>query len=97
MLQSKIDLFLTSAVNDLDNFIIEALERKGYSFRNRYELLQFIENNCKCVSYDKSEYPLSYGDYYFANDQLFFFYRPSNKVTSDNLTFNVTLGEYKFM
>ncbi len=40
---------LSSTLNQqLENYIIEGLKRKGFEFQNKSELENFIKSNCKC-------------------------------------------------
>ena len=37
--------------NKLDDILIKGLELKGYTFGNRFELENFIKENCTCADY----------------------------------------------
>lgn len=59
---------LVDNINDqIDNYIIEGLKRKGYEFENKYELGQFIINHCKC-----EDSVIEKTRIYFVNNEPFF-------------------------
>ncbi len=55
--------------NQLEDYIIEGLKRKGFEFENRMELENFIKSNCRCV--DRTDIKQRI---YFVNDIPFFLY-----------------------
>lgn len=36
-------------VNQLDNYLVEGLKRKGFEFENKFDLENFIKQHCSCV------------------------------------------------
>lgn len=55
--------------NQLEDYIIEGLKRKGFEFENRMELENFIKSNCRCE--DRTDIKQRI---YFVNDIPFFLY-----------------------
>jgi hypothetical protein len=53
--------------NTIDNLFKEGLKRKGFEFKNDYELKDFITKNCKGMRKDNETT-------YYVNDIPFFFY-----------------------
>ncbi len=55
-------------VTDLDKLMIEGLNRKGYSFKNNFDLKDFIRRNCKA---ERNE--LTKETFYYVNNVPFFY------------------------
>lgn len=48
-LQAEIINKLSSKIlTDLDNYFIDGLKTKGFEFGNRFELEEFVKENCRC-------------------------------------------------
>ena len=59
---------LSSQLNkQLEDYMIDGLKRKGFEFKNRFELENFIKSNCRCE--DRTDIKQRT---YFANDIPFF-------------------------
>jgi hypothetical protein len=84
--------------NTFDNLIIEALKRKGFDFKNRVELEEFIKSNCRCE--DRVDLKQKT---YFVNDIPFFLHCYENEseistVTLErSLTFSAKYGSYAYL
>jgi len=73
---------LSSELNQqLENYMIEGLKRKGFEFKNRFELEKFIKSNCRCEdrTYLKQRT-------YFANDIPFFLHCYEIKMDLNPIT-----------
>jgi hypothetical protein len=72
----------------LENYMIEGLKRKGFEFKNRMELENFIKSNCRCE--DRKDIKQKT---YFVNDIPFFLHYYEIKMDL-NITIN-DKGEVK--
>lgn len=48
-LDSLTEYIITTFNNNFEKCVIEGLKRKGFEFKNRFELVSFIKTNCRCV------------------------------------------------
>ncbi len=82
----------------LEDFIIEGLKRKGFEFREKIELIQFIKSNCKCE--DRIDIKQRT---YFVNDIPFFLHcyeikNEFNPITIDReIKMSVNYGSYTYL
>lgn len=73
---------LSSKLNQqLENYIIEGLKRKGFEFKNKSELENFIKSNCKCE--DRTDLKQRT---YFVNDIPFFLHCYEVKMNLNLIT-----------
>lgn len=42
-------------VSTADRFIVEGLERKGFKFESKHDLIEFMKNNCNGEHYKEKE------------------------------------------
>lgn len=83
----------------MDELIVEGLARKGYEFNNRLDLEQFIKSHCNIIGCGFHQYrifyvkniPFLFHDY--GNDLMF----PKLFKDSDNTSFEISMGKYKFL
>jgi hypothetical protein len=85
-------------VKSIDDYFIEGLNRKGFKFKNKLEIEEFIKNRCRCaddvIAKEKT---------YFVDDKAFFFYKYSveplkmSNINDRNLTITANAGYYSFL
>jgi hypothetical protein len=56
--------------NQLEDLVIEGLKRKGFQFKNRIELEDFVSLNCRCVDNIEAKERV-----YLVNDLPFFLHK----------------------
>lgn len=82
----------------MDDIIIEGLKRKGFEFKNKYDLAEFIKSNCRCVENIQLKEKI-----YYVNDIPFFMHRYKlnidiKTVVENGVTnFISTLGEFSYL
>ena len=80
---------LSSELNQqLENYMIKGLNRKGFEFKNRFELENFIKSNCRCE--DRTDLKERT---YFVNNIPFFLHFYEIKMDLNQITNNK--GEVK--
>ena len=93
-----IDKLCKDLNRQVESVAIEGLKRKGFEFENRFELEQFVKNNCTCEHFIDSNEKV-----YYVNDIPFLLHKYEFKISSP---FNVndrttkivgSLGHYKFL
>lgn len=87
---------LSSQLNkQLEDYMIEGLKRKGFEFKNRIELKNFIKSNCRCE--DRTDIKQRT---YFANDIPFFLhcYEIKMDLTTDReIKMSANYGSYAYL
>ena len=82
----------------IDNYIIEGLKRKGYSFDNRNELYEFIKKYCRA-----EENTINKERIYYVKNVPFMLHKYENElsidkvITDDRITFTATCGSYTYL
>jgi len=71
----------TELNHQLENYMIEGLKRKGFKFKNRFELENFIKSNCRCE--DRTDLKERT---YFVNDIPFFLHCYEIKMDLNQIT-----------
>jgi len=84
--------------NELEEVFIEALERKGFYFNTRAELMFFLKEHVTCVDYKDTKQRV----YKIDNNPFFLhFYETSfnlsNGVMGELTTVSFSKGSYKFL
>jgi len=73
---------LSSDLNQqLENYMIEGIKRKGFEFKNRIELEAFIKSNCRCEDHTDVKERI-----YFVNDIPFFLHSYEIKMDLNPIT-----------
>lgn len=91
---------VTKALNkQLEDAFIEGLRRKGFEFKNRIDLVDFIRNRCR---YETDIHQMN--RLYFVDDIPFFQFFRSNSVLpkfkdseTNNYEFTASLGTFKYL
>jgi hypothetical protein len=89
---------LNGIVASLDNYILEGLKRKGFEFKDRFEIEMFIKENCKVVDNEKLKEKT-----FYVNKTPFFLHKYETKVyfnikkTSLNTIAEASLGTFYYL
>ena len=84
--------------NQLEDYMIEGLKRKGFEFENRMELENFIKSSCRCEDREDIKQRT-----YFANDIPFFLHcykieMDLNPITTDReVKMSANYGSYAYL
>jgi hypothetical protein len=96
VIQDIISMASDNLTNQMNNVTIEGLKRKGFEFKNNYELGEFIKERCR-VEVIGSERT------YYVDDKPFLLhkYEPNcnmnNIVDNGNYNFTATYGGYAYL
>ena len=98
MIKELFEEYHEKLLHEFDNKIIEGLKRKGYTFRTRNELEEFVKENCKIVRQEHED--LKESQTFYVNKVPFLYYVPATglqKIDQNENRFSVTLGSYSFL
>lgn len=82
----------------LENFMIQGLKRKGFEFKNRVELENFVKSNCRC-----EDNVVLKERVYFANNIPFFLHKYqiemdlNPKIEDNTIKMSANLGHYAYL
>ena len=85
-------------INQLENYIIEGLKRKGFEFKTKFELEKFVKDNCICEDNVNLEERV-----YYVNDTPFFLHRYKSVIDIEQLvedrkiTMSANCGTYAYL
>jgi len=90
--------FYSELNKKLENFMIEALKRKGFEFTDRFVLEDFIKSNCRC-----EDNVVLKERVYFANNIPFFLHKYkiemdlNPKIEDNTIKMSANLGYYAYL
>ena len=96
-MNEAVSSLINGLYNKLENYIIEGLKRKGYTFKTRTELEQFVKDHCRCEdNVDLKE------RVYYINDIPFFLHNYAIEMTGPTFedrktTMSVTYGTFAYL
>jgi len=85
-------------ISKIDSYFKEGLERKGYNFKNKKELENFVTCNCKYEDFSESKQKI-----YFVNNNPFLMIDYNIDITpiiedkKGNITIKGSCGSYSYL
>jgi len=76
--------------NEMDKITIDGLKRKGFEFKNMFEMAEFIKSRCKVEDYTNKQERI-----YFVDNKPFLLHKYKSEIDFENNS--ATYGSYAYL